>query len=169
MLRVMSRGAVEVVPVDLHAVAEPMQIQASHLVEVLHVVRVEHGHRAAAPLARIEPAVAVAAALALARLADADVRRMVGIRDIHALDAVDAFAQKGHVPDHVDARRELHRIEPGADAHVLRIPRVDDAHARLARDDIDESVLRDDLTAIVEARDLSQEARLQQFRDVEGK
>ena len=166
VLRVMPRRAVKDVAVNLQTVAEAAEPEMADRTERLQVARVEDLHGPAAPFAGVEVAVAVAVRLRLARLADADVRRVVGVGDVHHLHAVDALGEERRLPDDVDARRELDRIVARTDPHVLRVARVDDPHPRLARDNIDEAVLGDDLAVVVHAGQLSEELRLQRFAHV---
>lgn len=166
VLRVMPRRAVKDVAVNLQTVAEAAEPEMADRTERLQVARVEDLHGPAAPFAGVEVAVAVAVRLRLARLADADVRRVVGVGDVHHLHAVDALGEERRLPDDVDARRELDRIVARTEPHVLRVARVDDPHPRLARDDIDEAVLGDDLAVVVHAGQLSEELRLQRFAHV---
>ena len=167
VLRVMPRRAVKDVAVNLQTVAEAAEPEMADRTERLQVARVEDLHGPAAPFAGVEVAVAVAVRLRLARLADADVRGAVGIGDVHDLHAVDPLGEEHRLPDDVEARRELDGIVARAEPHVLRIARVDDPQPRLARDDVDEAVLRGDLAVVVHAGQLPEEPGLQRLAHVE--
>ena len=126
MARIVSRRAVEITAVNFKTVSEVAKLKRADLAERAHVVRVEDGDASAAPFSGVQKAVSVAIRLRLARLADAEMPRMVRIGNVDGLDAVDPLGEEDRLADDVNSRRELDGIVARAEAHVLRIVHIDD-------------------------------------------
>ena len=151
VLGVVSRGAVEVLALQPHAVAVAVQLLVGDLPDIGHVVRVEHRHHARAPVAGVEIAVSVLDALRLVRLAHRDVAGVVGIRHVDELHAVLPLAEETHVACNVHARRELTAVEARADARLRRVGGVDDPESIFARGDVRHALLHGHLACGVDS------------------